>query len=68
MSVKDEPPIQPEITMVDIMEEIKDLVEIIDIVHSELTDIKAILVKNVESKGAEPPTPDKKNKNGYMHG
>ena len=68
MSVKDETPIQPEITMIDIMDEIKDLAEIIDIVHSELSDIKAILIKNDKSKGAEPPKPDDKNKTDYMHG
>ena len=68
MSVKDETPIQPEITMVDIMEEIKDLAEIIDIVHSELSDIKAILVKKDKPKDAETPSSDAKNKNGYMHG
>ena len=33
MSEKDDTPIQPEITMVDIIEEIKDLAEIMDIGH-----------------------------------
>ena len=68
MSVKDETPVQTSITMADIMDEIKDLAEIVDIVHSELSDIKAILVKKDESKGIESSKSDTKDKNGYMHG
>tara|TARA_R110000851_G_scaffold95322_7_gene207126 strand:- start:1037 stop:1243 length:207 start_codon:yes stop_codon:yes gene_type:complete len=68
MSEKDDTPIQPEITMVDIIEEIKDLAEIMDIVHSELSDIKAILLTKKETNGDKPLLKESNKKTDYMHG
>ena len=64
-----ETPMESEISMQDIMDEIKDLVEIVDIIHTEISGIKVILNKKTD-KPSEKKN-DKKDSDEtftYMHG
>ena len=64
-----ETPMESEISMQDIMDEIKDLVEIVDIIHTEISGITVILNKKTD-KPSEKKN-DKKDSDEtftYMHG
>jgi RIO-like serine/threonine protein kinase len=63
-----EKPVKPEITLSDVMEEIKDLVEVVDIIHSEISNIKIILKDNKKPVVVKPSKPKKEGEANYMHG
>tara|TARA_B100001778_G_C17968513_1_gene353734 strand:+ start:183 stop:386 length:204 start_codon:yes stop_codon:yes gene_type:complete len=60
-------PMKPEITLSDVMDEIKDLVEVVDIIHSEISNIKIIL-KGKQKPTETPSKPKEEGETNYMHG